>query len=390
MPLKESINLQTFESLEALEGIRREWELLSEGYPYSTTFSTWEWLAPWWRAFGAQDRLLALAGYSGDCLVGLATLALSRQRAFGTDLNFVRLVGDGTPDSDNLDIPAFPGHEVAFSQTVLGWLESHSQDWDVCQFRTLPSQSPVGHCILESLKNQGWIPYISTRPQSVIELPETWEQYGKMLSAKERGKIGLRFRKLDKKYKTEIRKCSEESELDTSLAALFELHGKHWKQRGLAGSFDIKERRQFYRELSSGLLKKNLLEFWLLKLDEQIVAAQYGFRLGKTVFSLQEGFDPAFSADSVGFVLRSQVLKALIESGVRAYDFLAGTNESKMRWGATLKSYVDIEFARPSTMGSAYLRLKTKTVETKEWLRMRLPGPVLRTWERLAQGSLTD
>src|SRR5262245_5717403 len=254
----------------------------------------------------------------------------------------------------------------------------------------LPSASSVCHCIVDLLQSRGWSPYISKRPQSVIELPETWEQYGKMLSAKERGKIGLRFRKLEKKYKLEIRKCAEESELERSLNALFDLHGKHWQQRGLPGTFDIKERRQFYQELSSLLLKKGLLEFWVLKLNDQVVAAQFGFRYDKTVFSLQEGFDPAFSADSVGYVLRSQVLKSIIERGIRAYDFLGGTNESKMRWGATLKNYIDIEFARPSSMGSAYLRLKTKTAETKEWFRMRLPSPVLRTWKRIAQGTSVD
>jgi len=299
-------------------------------------------------------------------------------------------MGDGTPDSDNLDIPVLPGYEIAFSHALLSWLETHARTWDVCQFRTLPSASPVGHCIVEHLKSRGWFPYISTRPQSVIELPGTWEKYGKMLSAKERGKIGLRFRKLEKKYKLEIRKCTRESELDCSLSALFELHGKHWQERGLAGSFDVQERRQFYRELSSLLLKKDQLEFWLLKLNDRIVAAQFGFRYGDTVFSLQEGFDPAFSADSVGYVLRSQALKNLIERGIRCYDFLAGTNESKMRWGATLRNYVDIEFARPSTLGSAYLRLKTTTAETKEWLRMRVPSPVLRSWKRLSQGAAVD
>jgi hypothetical protein len=47
------------------------------------------------------------------------------------------------------------------------------------------------------------------------------------------------------------------------------------------------------------LLNRGWLEFWLLKLDEQPAAAQFGFRYDRTVFQLQEGFDPAYSADSV-------------------------------------------------------------------------------------------
>lgn len=385
MTRNENLQLRTFESLDALEGIRHDWERLLGAYPYSTTFSTWDWLVPWWHAFGAQDRVLAIGGYRGDSLVGLAPLAISRQRGFGAELSFVRLMGDGTPDSDNLDIPTVPGYEAAFSRELFDWLENHRQAWDVCQLRTLPSGSLVGECFVERLKSKGWLPYISTRPQSVIELPETWEQYGKMLSANERAKISSRFRKLEKKYSVEIRQCASQTELESSLLALFDLHGKRWRELGSTGTFDVEERRQFYRELSSLLLKRDLLELWLLKLNGQIVAVQYAFRYGKTVFSLQEGFDPAFSADSVGYVLRSQVLKAMIARGARTYDWLGGTGPAKMRWGASLKNYVDIEFARPNTIGSAYLHLKAASAETKEWLKMRLPPPVLQTLQRLAR-----
>lgn len=385
MSFDKKITLRTYTSLDALEGIRHDWEHLLQAYSHSTTFSTWEWLAPWWRAFGAQDRVLSIAGYGGDSLVGLAPLAVAKQRAFGAELNFLRLMGDGTPDSDNLDMPAAPGYEAAFAQALFAWLENNHQAWDVCQFRTVPSASPVAACMLEQLSSRGWLPYTSTRPQSVIELPETWEEYGKMISANERAKISSRFRKLEKKYLVEIRPCTEESELESCLLALFDLHGKRWHERGEGGTFEIDERRQFYREMSSLLLKKGLLELWILKLNGQIVAVQFAFRYDKTVFLLQEGFDPAFADDSVGYVLRSQVLKALIARGVRAYDFLGGTGQAKMRWGATLKNYIDIEFARPSTMGSAYLHLKTTSAETKEWLRMRLPDPVLRTLKRFAQ-----
>src|SRR5262249_50234001 len=178
----ENIQIRTCESLDALRKIRNDWERLLGIYPHSTIFSTWDWLAPWWHAFAAKDRVLALAGYSAGTLIGLAPLALNQQRGFGADLTFVRQMGDGTPDSDNLDIPVLPGYEAAFSQSIFGWLENHCQAWDVCQLRTLPSTSLVAHCIIENLKSRGWSRYFSTRPQSVIELPDSWEKYGKKLS----------------------------------------------------------------------------------------------------------------------------------------------------------------------------------------------------------------
>ena len=76
------------------------------------------------------------------------------------------------------------------------------------------------------------------------------------------------------------------------------------------------------------LLSRQRLEFWLLELDEKIVAAQFALRLGETVYQLQEGFDPGYSSDSVGYVLRGQVLRNLIDRGIRRYDFLGGEEES--------------------------------------------------------------
>src|SRR5437773_11842234 len=122
-------------------------------------------------------------------------------------------------------------------------------------------------------------------------------------------------------------------------------------------------RQKFYHECARQLLAKRRLEFWVLELEGRIVAAQLGLRHENVVFSLQEGFDPEFSSDSVGYVLRAQVLKRLIAAGVRRYDFLGGTDESKTRWGAVVGSYLNFDFARPFSRGSLPLRLKYKGAE---------------------------
>jgi CelD/BcsL family acetyltransferase involved in cellulose biosynthesis len=187
----------------------------------------------------------------------------------------------------------------------------------------------------------------------------------------------LRTRRLEKKCEVQIRRCAEEGELDSLLQSLYELHGKHWQLRGLPGSFHSPARRQFYGELARLLLEHGRLEFWVMELERKVVAAQFGFRYGTTVFSLQEGFDPEYAADSVGYVLRGQVLKQLIDDGVRCYDFLGGVGESKIRWGAREGHYVNLRFARPRSVGAAYLHAQRYAGESKSWLRRHLPE---RTW----------
>ena len=377
------LQIQVFDSLQDLTLLHADWESLVADFPHGTVFSTWMWLVPWWHAFAGGDQLRVVAVRDGSSLIGLAPLSLATQPSFGSSLRILRLMGDGSHDSDNLDLPVRPAWEAEFSQILFEWIEQQSSAWDVCQLRTLPAHSPVGNRLLSLSKARGWKAFVSSRPQTVVELPSTWEAYLKRLSGKERGKIGLRARRLEKKHLVAIRKCTEEHELDVALKALFELHGKHWQLRGLPGTLHLPERRRFYHELAGLLLACHRLEMWWLEADGKIVAAQFGLRYGDTVFSLQEGFDPEYSADSVGYVLRSQVLKNLIADGIRKYDFLGGTDDSKLRWGAEVRSYLNLELARPRTRGSVHLQLKYKTNQTKAWLREHLPG----AWQALKRLS---
>jgi CelD/BcsL family acetyltransferase involved in cellulose biosynthesis len=375
------LEIRTYRSLDELQTIAASWNELLANYPLATTFSTPEWLMSWWRSFG-KDQILLVAGFFSDSrLIALAPLSLSPFRIAGPiSLRLLRLMGDGSKDSDNLDLPVRPGFEEKFAGSLLHFLESERNSWDFAQLNTLPPQSPGAHAFRELLRRKEWMAIDKRRPASAIPLPTTWQDYLQRLSAKERGKIGLRTRRLEKKYRVRIRRCAEEGEIDSLLRALYELHGKHWRQRGLPGTLHLLNRRQFYGELSRLLLEHRRLEFWVLELEGKVVAAQFGFRHGTTVFSLQEGFDPDHAADSVGYVLRSHVLKQLIADGVHRYDFLGGVDESKIRWGAQAGHYLDLSFARPFTAGAAYLQAQHYAGRGKSWLRRNLPRTA---WELL-------
>lgn len=45
----------------------------------------------------------------------------------------------------------------------------------------------------------------------------------------------------------------------------------------------------------------------------------------------------------------------------------------KARWGAQARAYTDIQFARPFSLGSAYLQVLHNAGQGKAWLRRNLP-----------------
>jgi CelD/BcsL family acetyltransferase involved in cellulose biosynthesis len=210
-------------------------------------------------------------------------------------------------------------------------------------------------------------------------LPDTWESYlEQTISKKEKTKIGYCTNRLEKRFQVSITKCDDVKELPAALATLFGLHQKRWELKGGPGAFSSLERCELYCNMAPTFAERGWLEFWILQLDGKPAAVQYGFRYRNCVYSLQEGFDPAYSSERVGYVLRAHVIKTLIGQGVRQYDFLGGEEQSKVRWGAQIGSYADIHFARPMTRGAIYLRMDQTTRALKSWIRTNLPSPILR------------
>jgi hypothetical protein len=130
------------------------WEELLSEFPNASVFCTPEWLGPWWRAFGAglEPRIIGFFDTT-QRLVALAPLTLGTVDALGgLKLRVLRLMGDGSGDSDNLDLPVRSGYEEAFVRGFLDWLDAHAQLWDICELNTLPTNSPAGNRLQDYLK----------------------------------------------------------------------------------------------------------------------------------------------------------------------------------------------------------------------------------------------
>jgi CelD/BcsL family acetyltransferase involved in cellulose biosynthesis len=376
-----NLTVKVFRTIDDLDKLRVPWEELLAQYPQGSIFSTWEWLTTWWRAFGADQKLHVLA-FEDDSsqLVGLAPLSLVTRKSLGKSWKILQLMGDGSGDSDNLDLVVAPGCASTVVRSLLVYLEDHSDLWDFCELNTIPVNSPAASQLITSLVERRWIHACVQTPCCQISLPDHWDAYFKQLPSTMRKNFKYHLRRLEKRPNFRIYRCSRQNELLQSLPALFELHQKRWSSNGNPGSFSSENRRGFYQQLSSVSLSRGWLEFWILEIGGKPIAADYGFRYNNVVYALQAGFDPSEHADSPGFCLKGEMLKALIESGVRQYDFLAGFGESKAQWNAQLSHYLNIHFARRQSLGGAYLRIWYQFKSAKEWLREHLP---MRLWKSL-------
>lgn len=362
------------------EMFRAEWESLLTASG-SSIFSTLEWLSAWWRSYGSAKQLLLLLFFASDEeLVGVAPLYLDTRRvAFGRNLKVLHLVGDGSEDSDNLDFLIRPGYERVCTERFLSWLQTC--EWDLCVLATLQEHSPFRHSLVRSLRSSRW-PLLETRaPHFFISLPNSWERYLRSLMPGFRPLLTRYPRRLQAKHQVRIYRSTTE-DLEKNLLKLFLLHQRRWQERGFAGAFRNAARRQLYHEVARLFSRRGWLEFWLMDLDGTTVAAQFCLRFGDTIYLLQEGFDPNYAQEKVGYALRASTLEHLIGEGVQRYDFLGGADAYKLRFGVVESSYRTIEFARPSTLGSAYLARDRFGHHARQWAHANLPQPLLHLLRR--------
>jgi CelD/BcsL family acetyltransferase involved in cellulose biosynthesis len=389
--LGDNLRVRRYESLEDLEGLRPAWESLLAQIPTASVFNTWEWLAPWWRFFGRERKLLMLSFTdSSGLLMGLAPLSLHRRSvAPGLHFRVLELMGDGSNDSDNLDLLVRPGLERAVIGSIINellLLRTQGFDWELGQFNTMPTGSQAARYLLEILAELKWSFAVRQQECTAVNLPDVWESFLQQISKSERHTLLRKMRRLEQRYQVRCFKSATLEELPTHLEALIRLHQKRWENQGKPGTFALRARRQFYYDMAASLLACGRLELWLLELDAKTVAAEFNFRYGSTAYGLQDGFDPAYYPDSAGTLLRAYVFRHLMDEGVRRFDFLAGAGYHKMRWGAQVGSYTNLEFARPRSIGSAYVWASLAARNTKEWLRATLPAPA---WAALRKLNVT-
>src|SRR5580698_7568297 len=131
------LRVDVYTSWDAAGSLIPVWREILAMNPELTIFCTPEWMTSWWEAFGPSGslRILAFVGV-GEQILGLAPLYVETHESapFG-NMTRIRFVGDGSGDSDNLDLVIRPGAEGICIDAMLGWIAKN--DYNLCALNTL-------------------------------------------------------------------------------------------------------------------------------------------------------------------------------------------------------------------------------------------------------------
>jgi CelD/BcsL family acetyltransferase involved in cellulose biosynthesis len=379
------LNLQTVPPSDWDGRLRSEWSRLLDGASEPSIFLSPEWVGAWQRHFGdGRKALLVTARDESGGLAGVAPLSLRRQgAAFLRGPWVLCFLGDEGVGSEYLGVLAQKGAEGEFLEA----LGRHVQGtWSLVDLRGL-REGPVCTDLLIRTFGSGAPGRIhrERHPCSFIPLPNDYETYLASLPTKFRTTVRYRTNKLVKNHQVRVVRTQQEEEIEGHLQRLFELHQGRWEAEGHPGSFYHPRKRAFYHDISTAFLRRGWLRFYHLEVDGVIRAAQFGFAFGGVLHSLQEAFDIHFrppGVGGVGVVLRGMAIRACIDEGLKAYDFLGGDEEFKTRWGTTTHYVQRSRIGAPGPLGALAYVCSAELRDSKIWIRAHLPQPVVQARDR--------
>ena len=344
--------------------LRRRWDALLVQAVDANTFLGFQWLHSWWVSYRVPAELRLVLAEDGNELVGIAPMMIRTVRRFGKAFRVLLFVGDGTWETDHMNLVLRRDRRAEALAALLATLET--LPWDAVHFNQVPESSQTARDLLTWAQSRGMAVDVVRTPCPKRNIPESYDALLASLQSRFRTSLRSSRRKLGQKYRMEFGLHEDPAEFPEALEALFRNHASRWKAKGQAGVFTDPRKRAFYDLLVGELHGKDALRFYFLKLDGAIKAQEFCFAHDRVVYLLQEGFDYDHAAENIGNTLRGMVLERLIAEQAEAYDFLAGTSRHKSLWGDAFPNDLRIEAARPTLAGRLYFHVPKRIEALKE------------------------
>jgi len=356
--------------------LKTDWQTLHARCCRTNPFISWEWLFSWWQAYGDGRSLRLLTWRAGRDLVGIAPLYLqTEETGFGTRCRVLRLIGDGSFDSDYLGFLVDPAAHSAVVRHFGDGLRGDGE-WDALVLRDMQESSPLPDAICNEAGRFGFPVRVEFGRCGALDLPPSFEQFLGSRQSRFRTKLRSLLKKLDQGELVFDDGC-ETRELRRRLRSLFALHQSRWKNTGGPGVFGAASKRLFYAHFVTRFARNGWLRLYSLRSGSVYCAHQLCFGMEGVSYLLQEGFDVSNPSASYGQMLRAAVIRDLIARGERQYDFLGGFSRHKEDWGAREGRTIHLVLARRNWRGWLYYNWPACRERMAGAAKRLLPKPVL-------------
>ena len=306
---------------DSFQAVEQAWlDLLPESAT-NTVFVTPCWQEHWFKHFGGERQMELLSVREGSGrLVGIAPLLLN-----GSKLS---LVGN-TEVCDYSDVVLSRDHSEGGLSAILDFLSPLR--WERLILHSLPSDSPTLAFLPEMARARGWSVQVTQEDVCPrVDLPDQWEAYLGRLTKKDRHELRRKFRRLQTAVEVRFVRNGAGDDLSREMDDFFRLHRLSREDKA---EFMTPPMEDFFRQTIGDLASRGTAGISFLDLDGVRAAAIIYFDYDGQRLLYNSGYDPAFSALSVGLLLKAQSLRDAIEAGMKRFDFLRGNEPYKYDLG---------------------------------------------------------
>ena len=346
------LTIRTVTSIEEFKDLAQDWEQLLRTIPGHSLFLTWEWLYIWTKHFLGDRRLRILLMLDDqERLVGIAPLFLRTSRAQGLipfrEFRFLASEAE-TINSSYLDVIANEKQKRVVLQRFYQYLFNEArEDWDVLTLSEIPAESSTINLWNELFDEAGKVgEIVSATCCPVIRLPGNVDTYRAGLGRSRRYTLQRKMKCLKEIGRMEYSRVTSPAEVDTILDGIITLHQRRWNTDSSGGVFAIEHIKRFHRETVQVMKERGWISIDLLKLDDRLIAAIYGFNYQGVYHSYLPWFDPAttFSKASPGMLLLYHRIEQAIWDGAHTVDLLMGAEPYKLDCSNALRRSLTLRY----------------------------------------------
>jgi len=330
------------------------WRELFRAVGPSAPFLSWEWHEAWVQTHSRVGHPWLLAEYFDDGrLAGLAAFRLRHRHGLS---RLEPLAADS--GMDEFDLLLHPEADNDLPSRLLD-VFLHNRHWQVARWEAVRHAGALHRGLKRHAAEHG---IALTEEEGdvlpLLQLPDSFEILLAQRSANFRSEVRRRRRGLSQGVATTVVQCLETAaELQAALPLLYTLHNRRRRQKGQRGIFERAPLRAFHSCLAGLLAPNGQVRLYVLRTDQQPIAALYGFAFQRRFSYFQSGMEPTWSHRSPGTVLLASVLEDCIRRGEREFDFLRGSETYKSRWTTVSRRGINLGLAH-GLIGHTYHRLR--------------------------------
>lgn len=350
-------------SIEELASYRLVWQSLLLRTRDATFFQSLDWLEAYWRHFGEGKQLRVLIVGSAGETIGIVPLVVVTEP---TRVGSVRFLTYPLQDWGSFYGPIGP-NPTAVLLAAMRHLRETPRDWDVLDLRWVDCDRTDRGRTQRAMTQVGFRPHWQPWMRgSVVDLPETWDEYWKGRSPRWRENVRRCRRRLEGlgkvtyvRYRPEGIAYGDADPRWDLFEACLAVARRSWQSESATGNtLCSPEVEDFLRDAHEAAVRAGALDLNLVLVDGRPVAFAYNYHTHGRVYGLRKGFDRDFCSGSPGVVLDHLMLEGGHARGDRHYDLGAGAIESKRYWITAEATSYRLTHFRGDVARAQALRLK--------------------------------